>query len=329
VATAYSSSVPHYTSAAQWTVVVAANRLSGDMYPASDTFFTTLAGGVFTAPASLTYATAGITTPLNRNLYVTSGQATITSTVGINNATALGTNGPVVRVNNGYAIGSLTLNPGYNVLTINTSDTAKPNENNIVVGTFGSGGTSRAVRVGGLSASATPATGSITTWSSANSLAVSDATVVAGVIKNDKTNYSIGYLPAGPNLTGQNSIQYITFRIARAATSKFNIAFTGKITGCYVAMPGSRMDTTAASTNGWVTPTIAYIGAGIPGTAGNGSNGCAVGGIMTTGITVTQNITVTFGTESSSNSNNNYIYVRFVLSIGDIITSLSFPNPTN
>jgi len=329
VATAYSSSVPHYTSAAQWTAVVTANRLSGDMYPTSDTFFTTTAGGVFAAPASLTYTAAGITTPLARNLYVASGSITLTSTVGINNATAVGTTGPVVSVDNGYAVGSLTLNPGHNVLTINTSDTSKPNENNIVVGTFGSGGTSSAVRVGGLTATATPATGTIAAWTSANSLAVSDATIVAGIIKSDKTNYSTGYLPAGPNLTGQNSIQYITFRITRAATSKFNIALTGKITGCYVAMPGSGIDTTAASTNGWITPTVAYAGAGVPGTAGNGSNGCAVGGIMTTGSSVTQSVTVTFGTESSSNSTNNYIYVRFVLNTGDTITALSFPNPTN
>lgn len=331
VATAYSSNVPHYTSAAQWTAVVAANRLSGDMYPTSDTFFTTTAGGVFTAPATLTYTAAGITTPLARNLYVASGSATLTSTVGINNATALGTTGPAVSVDNGYAVGSLTLTPGYNVLTINTSDTSKPNENNIVVGTFGSGGTSSAVRVGGLSAAATPATGTITAWNSTNTLAVSDATIVAGIIKNDKTNYSTGYLPAGPNLTAQSSVQYITFRIARAATSKFNIAVTGKISGCYVAMPGSSIDTTALSSNGWITPTAAYAGAGVPGTGtgGNGSNGCAVGGVMTTGSSATQSITVTFGTESSSNSTSNYIYVRFVLNTGDTITALSFPNPTN
>jgi hypothetical protein len=325
----YSSSVPHYTSSAVWTYVGTVNRLSGDMYPTSDTFLTGNGGGVFGTPASLTYSASSITTPLARNLYVASGSTTVTTTVGINNATSSSTTGPVINVDNGYSLGTFTLNPNGTVLTINTSDTSKPNENNIIVGSFGSGGSASAVRVGGLPATQTPTTGSITSWTSQNSLVASDATIVAGVIRNDKTNYSTGYFPPGPDLRTQANIQYITFRIQRAATSKFNISFSGRISGCYVAMPGSSLDTTAAATNGWVTPTVAYAGAGVPGASGNGSNGCAIGGVMTVGSAVTQSITVTFGTESSSNSTNNYIYVRFTLENGDSISALSFPNPTN
>ena len=96
-------------------------------------------------------------------------------------------------------------------------------------------------------------------------------------------------------------------------------------------MPGTSLDTTAASTHGWITPTIAYTGAGVPGdgTGGNGSLGCSLAGTMVKNSSGSQNITVTFGTESSSNSTNNYIYVRFQMTSGCSITALSFPNPTN
>jgi len=332
VAVAYSSGVPHYTSSAVWTMVGTVNKLSGDMYPNSDTFLTGSSGGVFASPASVNYSAAGVSTPLARNLYVSSGQATFTTTVSISNVTASSSSGPSVRASNGYNSGSLSFSPGGTVLAINPTDTSVPNENNIIVGSFGAGGSSYAVRVGGLSGSSvTPVTNAIAAWTSNASIQATDATVVAGVIKFDQTNYSTGYFPAGPNLTNQNATQYITFRIQRAGVSKFNISFTGKIADCWVSMPGTSLDTTAASTHGWITPTIAYTGAGVPGdgTGGNGSLGCSLAGTMVKNSSGSQNITVTFGTESSSNSTNNYIYVRFQMTSGCSITALSFPNPTN
>jgi hypothetical protein len=154
---------------------------------------------------------------------------------------------------------------------------------------------------------------------------------VAGVLSRNQTNYSTGYFPAGPDLSGQAATQYITFRITRDAVSKFDIAVTGKFSGCQVAIPGSSLDTTAAPTNGWIDATVSYGGAGVPGTGsgGNGSVGCALGGTLTVGSNVTQSKTVTFGTESSNNSTGNYIYVRFTLAATDSITALSFANPTH
>lgn len=330
--TAYSSGVPHYTSSAVWTMVGTVNKLSGDMYPSSDTFLTGSSGGVFSNPSSVNYTSAGVRTPLIRNLYVSSGTAIFTTTVSISNVTGSSASGPGVSAANGYATGSASFNPGGTVLALNPTDTSIPNENNIIVGSFGSGGSSYAVRVGGLSGSSvTPVTNAIASWVSSATIVSTDATVVGGVIKWDQTNYSTGYFPSGPNLTNQNSTQYITFRIQRAGVSKFNITFTGQIADCWVAMPGSSLGTTAAATNGWITPTIAYTGAGVPGTGtgGNGSNGCSLSGVMRTGVSGSQSITVTFGTESSSNSTNNYIYVRFKMTSGCSITALSFPNPTN
>jgi hypothetical protein len=328
---AYSSSIPHYTSSAVWTYSGTANKLSGDLYPATDNFFTGSAAGSFQAPATVSYTGAGVTTPVARNLYVSSGSASVSTTVAIANSTGVSSTGPTVSAANSYATGSLALTPGGSVLRIDPASTATPNENNIVVGTFGSGGSASAVRVGGLAAGATPTTGSVTAWTSSAALAASDATVVGGTIKQDTTNYSTGYFPVGPNLSGQAATQYITFRITRDATSKFDVSLTGKVSGVQVALPGSSLDTTAAPTNGWIDATVAYGGAGTPGTGtgGNGSVGCALGGAVTVGSLVTQSRTVTFGTESSHNSTGNYIYVRFVLAAGDSITALSFPNATH
>jgi hypothetical protein len=328
---AYSSSIPHYTSSAVWTYSGTANRLTGDLYPSTDNFFTGSAAGSFQAPATVSYTAAGVTVPPARNLYVASGSASVTTTVAIANSTGVSSTGPTVSAANSYATGSLALTPGGNVLRIDPASTATPNENNIVVGTFGSGGAASAVRVGGLATGATPATGTVAAWSSSAALPAYEASVVGGTIKQDTTNYSTGYFPVGPDLSAHASTQYITFRITRDATSKFDIAVTGKISGVQVALPGSSLDTTAAPTNGWIDATVAYGGAGTPGTGtgGNGSVGCALGGAVTVGSVVTQSKTVTFGTESSHNSTSNYIYVRFALAAGDSITALSFPNATH
>jgi len=327
--TAYSSSVPHYTSSTVWTGAGTATRLSGDMYPASDTFLTGAAGGSFQAPASVSYAAAGVTTPLARNLYVASGNAVFSTTVNTVNATGSSTAGPSYSVSNSYATGSGSATPGGTVLTIKTNDTSVVDENYITVGGFGSGGASTAVRVGGLSAGITPTTGAISAWTSSSAIQTFDATVTAGSVKHDQTNYSTGYFPVGPDLsTGRSGTQYITFKITRDATSKFDIKFSGKVSGCRVSMPGSALDTTSSSANGWINPAVSYVGAGIPGAnaGGNGSVGCGLGGTMTIGASVTDHsTTVTFGTESSHNSTNFEIYVRFALEAGDSITSLSFP----
>lgn len=331
-AIANSSSVPHYTSTTVWTYTGTVNKLSGDMYPASNNVVTGTAGGLFQTPATVTYASAGITTPLARNLYVTEGSASFTTTVSTSNTTGSSSTGPSLTSSNGYGSGSLTATVGGTVLTINTADTTKVNEQNVTASGFGTGGAASAVRISGLASGIRPTLAATSTWNSDSVLPVHEATVVAGIAKHDTTNYSTGYFPVGPNLSaGRDAQQYITFRIQRSAVSKFNISFTGKISGCQVALPGSSIDTTAAPTNGWIDATVAYAGAGVPGTGtgGNGGVGCAVGGAVVTGSQATQSKTVTFGTESSTNSTSNYIYVRFALSAGDSITALTFAAATN
>ena len=153
---------------------------------------------------------------------------------------------------------------------------------------------------------------------------------MGGILKNDVTNYST-YLPVGPDLSGQGSTQYFTFKFIRASTSKFDIQWTGTLAGLWVALPGSAIDT-SSTLNGWLTLGTAYAGAGQPGagSGGNGSNGAALGGTTPLNSAQTnKRITATFGTVSSSSTSNNEIYVRIKLTTGQSITALSLQTASN
>jgi hypothetical protein len=73
---------------------------------------------------------------------------------------------------------------------------------------------------------------------------------------------------------------------------------------------------------------IAYGGSGIPGAnvsqGGNGSQGCALGGVIGVNRSVTNaSNTATFGTVSTSSTGTNEVYVRIKLTTGQSITALS------
>ena len=111
-----SSTVPHLNSSAQFTLKGNVSNLSGDMYPASTNLTsTTTAGGAFAAPTTITYAQAGVTTPLARNLYVSSGSAYFQTPVNIVAAgfgQASGASGPSLTVTNSYNPATQSFNPG-------------------------------------------------------------------------------------------------------------------------------------------------------------------------------------------------------------------------
>lgn len=156
-------------------------------------------------------------------------------------------------------------------------------------------------------------------WNSISMLNDYDATVVCGSINYDVTNYSVGYLPVGPDLsTRVNSNQYITFMFRRSATSQFKIKIKGNYSGCWVKLPG--ITNIPNSLNGWWDMFSTYNNAGTPGRDTNGP-GCAFSSPMT-GTDI--DAICTFGTETSSNSVNNIILVRFKLISGQKITGLSF-----
>lgn len=328
----YSSTIPHYDSSNQFTINFSVNKLSGDVYPTSDTFVTGSAGGAFNAPASVTYATAGVTTPLSRNLHVASGTQSVTTTAGIVTGFGSSSGSPSVTVNNSYNTASQSFAPGKTVL-YKTGTGSLMEETSIIVGSTigsGSGSASRIINPGSADTPAISASASLFN-SQTSMLETYDATISAGVLKNDVTNYSTGYYPAGPDLSGQAAAQYFTFRFVRTSVSKFDIKWTGTLAGLWVALPGSVIDT-SSTLNGWLTLASAYAGAGQPGagTGGNGSDGASLGGTAPLGTAQTnKRITATFGTASSSGSATNEIYVRIKLNTGHSITALSLETASN
>ena len=327
----YSSTIPHLTSSSQFQLTANVSKLSGDTYPLTDTFVTGTAAGALSAPQSITYSAAGITTPLARNLYVSSGSAYITTTAAVRTGFGSSTSGPSLTAQNSYSTGVQNFAPGSTVL-YKTGTSTQIEETSIPVNNvgIGSGNGARVINPG---STGTPAITSRSLFNSQNTtLETYDATVVAAVLKHDTTDYSTGFIPSGPDLsTGRSGDQYFTFKFTRTTVSKFDIKYTGTIAGMWIALPGSAIDTTSGL-NGWLDMTTSYNGSGLPGVngLGNGSNGCAVNGPVTVNTPVTNATkTATFGTESSSNSANYEIFVRIKLTSGQTVSAISIETATN
>lgn len=166
-------------------------------------------------------------------------------------------------------------------------------------------------------------------WAGAQTIAGTDEAVVRwNQLKNFAVDLS-GHLPAGPNLaTGRSGTQYFRGAFRRAAVSSFNVTITGKISGFYIAAPGTTIDSTS-TLNGWLNASLQYAGSGVPGvnTGGNGSNGCAVtgGDIIPTGSVITNTTyRLTLGSESLSRATGNQLLFSIALAPGDYVTAWSF-----
>ena len=168
-------------------------------------------------------------------------------------------------------------------------------------------------------------------WSGAVTVAgTSEAIVRLGTLEHYDTDLSSGYLPAGPDLnTGRSGAQYFTFAFRRTTMSNFSITLSGKVSGLFIAAPGTGIDS-ASTLNGWVDAGTTYGGAGTPGAdtgnGGNGSNGCAFtsGDRVIDGTTYSsESFTFTLGDQNATNSTGNNVLVRIKLEDGDSITALS------
>jgi hypothetical protein len=162
-----------------------------------------------------------------------------------------------------------------------------------------------------------------------------EATIRLGVLKYDITDYSTGYLPAGPNRSGDAGVQYITFAFRRQSVSNFDINITAPsgVLGVWIAMPGSRIDSFNSGTgptsglNGWLDCSVSKL-AGTPGsvtaTGGNGSDGCAllVGDKILSNTALSGGYTMSFGGANSSETTYNVILVRVALVAGQTVTYL-------
>jgi hypothetical protein len=334
----YSSTVPHYNNTNSFPIGFSVNRLSGNMYPTSDTFVSGSSGGAFGSPSSVTYSTAGVTTPLAAQLHVASGSQAVTTTASVISGFGSSASGPSVSVFNSYSTGVQSFTPSGTVLykTGTSSSSSRIEEANVYIGSTIGSGSGLAQRIINPGSTNTPSfSASATVFNSeTGTLEVYDSTVVADVLSHDETDYSSGYLPVGPDLSaGRNGTQYFTFKFTRTSVSKFDVKFSGTLAGAWVAVPGSTIDA-ASNQNGWVELTTAYAGSGVPGAntgaGGNGSDGCALGGTITTGSSVSNEATTaTFGTVSSSSTATNEIYVRIALTSGQSITALSLESASN
>jgi hypothetical protein len=319
----YSSGVPHYTEAAanNFTYTMTVTNATGDMY--SNHTFVTSDGQTsgFNNPGDKTYTDFGGANPPVRNFGVGSGvDCAITNTVRDLHLTL--TSNHFSRYDCSTPYGShnnqrISYSTNINIMGT-TARTNEIDEDNILITSLGTGsGNADRVNAGATGDNPTPI---YTSWSANSSVAAYEAVVRGAVLRHDQTNYSTGYLPAGPNYSsGRSGAQYFQMELIRSNVSQFNISVTGSYGGCWVCLPDNSAWTSSLSgTNGWASMFTAYRGSGIPTSA---EPGCASGGNMS-GSSGT--FTSVFGTESSSNDSNNRILIRWRLDSGDSITAMSF-----
>ena len=319
----YSSGVPHYTEAAanNFTYTMTVTNATGDMY--SNHTFVTSDGQTsgFNNPGDKTYTDFGGANPPVRNFGVGTGtDCVITNTVRDLHLTL--TSNHFSRYDCSTPYGShnnqrISYSTNINIMGT-TARTNEIDEDNILITSLGTGsGNADRVNAGATGDNPTPI---YTSWSANSSVAAYEAVVRGAVLRHDQTNYSTGYLPAGPNYSsGRSGAQYFQMELIRSNVSQFNISVTGSYGGCWVCLPDNSAWTSSLSgTNGWASMFTAYRGSGIPTSA---EPGCASGGNMS-GSSGT--FTSVFGTESSSNDSNNRILIRWRLDSGDSITAMSF-----
>ena len=153
-----------------------------------------------------------------------------------------------------------------------------------------------------------------------------------GTIKQDRNDYSTGYLPVGPDMSHITSGNvYYTFAFTAAAIQEFEIELvtSGGVSGMWVGLPGVSNITSTAT---WWDTTQVFPGSGVPGSGGTGGNGndaCAKNN--STKLTVNQNGTNTvvpfFGEENSANSTGNNVLVRIALNQNQSISGITLTLP--
>lgn len=322
-----SSGVNHYTSANNFTASFTAGKLIGDTYP-SNTFLTAAATDMFNA-VSQTFSGAGITT--SKDL----ANQTINLSFPVKSGFAAASTSPSIVMTNTWGNTTQGFSLASGIILLLKTGTSNTLEELNITSNISSTSNERIILT---SSSDTPThSASATIWDSTALCGTNDAKLIGGRISSNKNNYtnSAVYNPVttGANYSTHSDNQYFTFRFVKNPLSKFDIKFTGQISGMWVSVPGSTIST-ASTLNGWVDMTTSYAGSGVPGagTGGNGSNGCALGTVVPTGTSVTNgSYTCTFGTVSTASTATNEVYVRVKMSAAasDFITALSIEAATN
>ena len=348
---AYESGIPYYTNDATLTLTgVQLYNWIGQTYKNDSTPFDVTNGtnsegtsGAVISTAGHNYAALdGSTTYLDSGIpKADTGKdssnkyaiGTITVNVG---AGGTGIEQMKARINNVNGTGSYSEHTAVKVQALNSSTGV--NETVAVSDSLGATHDDDAKRITGFgAASDTPTfssstnyyTGSV--WSGNQTIAGTQEAVTRwGTLSHFTTDLSSGILPAGPDLnSGRSGAQYITYAFRRTAMANFVVTLTGKVSGFFVAAPGTGIDD-ASGTNGWVDAGQTYGGAGTPGSdtsnGGNGSNGCAFtsGDRIIDGTTYTNDtFTLTLGDQNGTGAFGNQILIRIKLESGDSVTALS------
>ena len=320
----YSSGIPHYTQATanKFSYVVTVVNASGDMYTQNKLLNSDGQTAGLVNPGHKEYDDfTGGTLPPARNFGVGSGVTTLVEqeprdlhlTLTSNHFTRFDAVTPYGSHNNQRLSYSTNIN-----IMGTTARTNEIDEDNILISSLGTGsGNATRVNAGSTGDNPTPV---YTSWSANSSVASYEAVVRGADLRHDQTDYSSGYLPVGPDYSsGRSGTQYFQIELIRSNVSEFRITYSGAAAGCFVCMPDNSAWTTSLSgTNGWADMFQAYRGAGIPTSS---EPGCSSGGLMdNNGGT----FTCVFGTESSSNDSNNRILIRWKLTSGQSISSMTF-----
>jgi hypothetical protein len=331
----YSSTIPHYNTGTKYQAGFTITWNPGQTAHDSTSYslIRTNAIGPWTSAGNKTYANLDYTY-LDSTSTVSNGVGPNSTDFTFNIIPGFGawtttTTVPQFDVDNSYANASSALPPlGAIVLykTGTTSSSSFLDETNIFFTSAVGGSTTGATRCenpdAGVANQDTPVftAGSTLFNSQTSTLLTTDATVVGTApnvnsLKHDRTNYSTGYLPAGPNLSTRvaGNSQYFTFRFIRSGVSKFSITYTTTtgVAAIFCAMPGA--GGTQSSLNKWLDMRI----------DNSVANGCALGGNMNPSATGTITYNCSFGILSSTSSSNNEIWVRIKLNQNQSITGLT------
>lgn len=320
----YSSGIPHFSQSNSYQVELNFGNLSGNVFPSSNTFITVSAVTNFETVNDITYSDASISVPLPQN-YLSSSTTNYTVNLPIRDTHIASNNFPTFTVDNGYSTRNHT--PTYTKIILvkgGTPSSSKVDEQNIVVSDVGSG-SGNGVRVNSISSTDNPANiwnGSTINFNQFITINDFEATVVGGVLSHDETDYTTTYLPYGPDLSGgsRSGAQYFTFKFTRSSVQNFtlNINSPSGVAGIWMTSNIPDVQSLNTATNGWLDLYERYSGSGIA------VGGCAIDYILPLNTALNNTaIGCTFGSESSSNSSTNDIFVRVKLTSGQSVTSLS------
>jgi len=320
----YSSGIPHFSQSNSYQVELNFGNLSGNVFPSGNTFITVSAVTNFETVNDITYSDASISVPLPQN-YLSSSTTNYTVNLPIRDTHIASNNFPTFTIDNGYSTRNHT--PTYTKVILvkgGTPSSTKIDEQNVVIGDVGSG-SGNGVRINSISATDNPANiwnGSTINFNQFITINDFEATVVGGVLSHDETDYTTTYLPYGPDLSGgsRSGAQYFTFKFTRSSVQNFtiNINSPSGVAGIWMTSNIPNVQSLNAATNGWLDLYERYSGSGIA------VGGCAIDYILPLNTALNNTaIGCTFGSESSSNSSTNDIFVRIKLTSGQSVTSLS------